>query len=323
MEKKKTNPFYIILILLALLIGGGLLAFGFMKKSEFGDTITTYRAKKQKVDKINALEGSPNKETVDTLESDVVRFKGKIEGLRTSIGSTTNVSLQKIPPAEFASNLERSATEVKAQYEGKGIELPENWNLGFEIYSAKIASAESTGELNYQLEASKWLHETLAKHSPLRLLNLHRSPTTTEDPAPSSSKRNKRNQPAAQYVSLPMEITFEAYEEDARAFINTLMSSTDYFFTVDSLKMKLLDPVVEAPEKEETSNNQPSEDLDFSQIFSGTEEGSEEEEEEVTLSDEKIIDIVLGQETVAVFLDLNLVYLIEEEEPKKKAGAKK
>lgn len=323
MEKKKSNPFHVVLILVTLLVAGGLLGFGFMQKSQFDKDTQAFQSTARDLNVMESRNGYPSQETVDKLTNSLIAYKGKIEGLRNALKtSAVGGDFKNIPSAKFASALGKANEEMKALYEENEIILPNNWHMGFEKYTTVPAPKNATGELTYQLQAIQWLHQTLAEHNPAELRNLYRKPLTSES---SSSGDENKTKEVSQHVSLPIELTFVAYEEDAREFLNALVKSNKYLFTLDTVKLKLLAPEVEEiPEEEEESPEDDVSEDTFDNIFEiddveevSSEDGEGEEmiiEEEVdVLSEEKLFNQELGQEKVAVFLDLNLVYLTTQE----------
>lgn len=322
MEKKKSNPFHIVLILVTLLIAGGLLGFGFMKKSQFDKDTITYQNTVKDLNRMESRNGYPSQETVDKLTNSLIAYKGKIEGLRNALKtSAVGGDFKNVPSAKFASVLGKANKDVKALYEKNDIILPNNWHMGFEKYTTVPAPKNATGELTYQLQAIQWLHETLAAHKPAELRNLYREPLAAEF---SSAGDDKKAGNTSQHASLPIEISFVAYEEDAREFLNSLVKSNKYLFTLDTVKFKLLAPEVEevVVDDEETPDEDVAENTfdsifeidDVEEVSEEDNEGEEMEKEVVdVLSEEKLFNQELGQEMVAVFLDLNLVYLTTQE----------
>jgi len=276
----KSNPFLVTLSIITLVVAGGLLAFGFIKKSEYDKKKNAFQSLSSQLGKMESMEGYPNQENVDKLKTTLVSYKGKIEGLRNALESSSIPAFKNVVPAP------------------KG----------------------ATGKLNYQLGSLEWLHKSLAEHNPQELRNLHRKPLKEERGAGEGGKKNKKNSRAVEpiAVSLPIQMTFVAYENDARGFLNSLVKSNEYLFTIDSIKFKLLTEAEETDEDDEEANNIEEENPEdsFDSIFSSEEEPEEgagengglKMPEKMELSDDKLFNQVLGQEKVAVFLDMNLVY---------------
>ncbi len=324
MEKAKKNPFLLTLIIISLIVGGGALAYGFVKKSEFVKKNKTYKSRVNELDQMESMEGYPNQENINKLKDSLSSYRGKIEGLRSALQSSTITSLKTIPSSKFASNLVKANKRIKALYNEKGILLPEDWYCGFEKYRTVPAPRAATGILNYQLGAMDWLHTTLADHNPQELLNIYRKSANAEvnageDMNKKSNYRDKSKLQIPYSVSMPIQLTFIGYEENARSFLNALIRSNEYLFTIDTIKLKLVETKAKSEENNEGGGlpqEQESSDESLDQIFEseGNGEGGLALPDKLELSDEKLFNQVLGQEMVAVFIDLNLVYFQKQAE---------
>lgn len=324
MEKAKINPFLLTLLMITLVVAGGSLVFGFMKKSEFGKKNKTYKSLATQLGQMESMEGYPNQENVNKLKESLVSYKGKIEGLRNALQSSTIPSFKTMPSSRFANNLVKTNKRIKAIYDEKGILMPEDWYCGFEKYRTVPAPKGATGVLDYQLGAMDWLHTTLAEHSPAELRNVYRKSANAEvNAGEDTNKKFKyrgKNKRAVPYsVSMPIQLTFLSYEENARSFLNALIRSNNYFFTIDTIKMKLVETKGESEEDNDGEKSPQEEDPSgeaLDQIFKSgkDEEGRVELPKKAELSDEKLFNQVLGKEMVAVFIDLNLVYFQKQDE---------
>ena len=324
MEKAKKNPFLLTLIIISLIVGGGALVYGFVKKSEFVKKNKTYKSRVNELGQMESMEGYPNQENINKLKDSLSSYRGKIEGLRSALQSSTITSLKTIPSSKFASNLVKANKRIKALYNEKGILLPENWYCGFEKYRTVPAPRAATGILNYQLGAMDWLHTTLADHNPQELLNIYRKSANAEvnageDMNKKSYYRDKSKRQIPYSVSMPIQLTFICYEENARSFLNALIRSNEYLFTIDTIKLKLVENRAKSEESNEGGGlpqEQDSSGESLDQIFEseGNGEGGLALPDKLELSDEKLFNQVLGQEMVAVFIDLNLVYFQKQAE---------
>lgn len=326
MEKKSLTPFQLVLILLAVLLGGGVFAYGFlMPKRAFDQSALSYRAQNARLTSILTMEGKADSETVNKLEKSLVAYKGKVEAVHNSLKFASVDEFKEIAPAAFAKNLSNTQDAIKATYAERGIELPENWYVGFEKYTTMPAPRAATGVLNYQLGALQWLHELLAKHEPEALTNLYRKPVSEE--VSTKADKKKPAQKALKedaYRALPMQLTFIADEANVRAFLNELVKSNQYLFAVDTIKLQEVVPEIDEEDEEETEEAEEVNsgiDEAFDNFFDQEDSGAEEEGEEIAAivedvssfdSNEKLFEQVLGQEQVACFIDLNLVYLPSE-----------
>ena len=319
MEKVKLTKFQLILLLLVVIIGGGLIALGVVKKAAYGKNIKEYEDQKNSLESMEEMQGYPNEKNVNILRDGLVSYKGQVESVRNSLKARKDDSFVNTDPATFSSSLEKAYTGVKDLYEEKNIELPREWYLGFEQYSSDLPAKGVTGLLGYQVEALNWLHTELATYNPSKLNNLYRKPVEIPEKVTGKKKKSKKKKgkkgsattPSKMaYTSMPIELCFTARESNAREFINSLTQSDEFYFTVDTIKLKSTPaPVVEVDEEEDEEEPESS-SSGLGGVFGGG--SSSSTQSTISNSNEKIFSQVLGQEYVTVLLDLNLVYLPTE-----------
>lgn len=302
MQKSSLNPFQLILITVAVVVGGGLLVLGFLEKRTFSKSVSEYNALSKSLSNMEAMEEYPSPEAVENAKRALTLYKGKIEGVRASLKGSTIEGFQNTTPGEFASKLNAASETLKQKYGEKRVSLPEEWYLGFEKYASVPAPKEATGVLNYQLEALTWLHEELVKHNPISVTNIYRKETREE-------VGEKALKKAPLYTSLPIEFTFVADEVNAREFLNALANSNKYFYTLDTVKIKSVEVDAEGESEESTVKVEAKLNTLEQFLNDGGRDQNSIAEGDV---DNKIFEQILGQEKVAVFLDLNLTYFPAE-----------
>ncbi len=315
MEKKKINGFQLVLLLVVLVVGGALLALGLIKRSEYTKNVDQFKTQATRLAKMESMEGYPSDESVAQLKEGLVSYRGKIEGVRESLKSSVVTSFINVNSGDFASKLNKSHEEVKRVYTDKRVSFPENWYLGFEKYTAVPALKEATGILSYQLDALKWIHLKLGEHSPVALNNVHRSALSQESSEQKKAKKTPKGKMAQPvYHRMPLELTFTSTEANARAFLNDLAKSQEYYYVINTIKIQSIEApegaeiLVEDNEAAEPSQDGASEENLLESVFDNTE--TEEDEEAISEDNgNKLFEQVLGNENVVVFLDLDLIYL--------------
>ncbi len=313
MEKKKISGFQIILIALTVVLAGGALVLGFLQKSAFGKNTQAYNAKLGQVSQMKSMAGAPRQETVDQMTDSLKDYQKTLDVLQKELSFAEAPEFKNVKPAEFSDKVTQQTKRLKAAYAEKGVRLPADWHLGFEKYSSVLAPQEATGVLLYQLDALVWLHEELLKVQPDGLVNLYRKPISLEVESGESAINNRQSNRAPEKTTVtqhPIELSFISREPKARAFINEILKSKKFLFTVDTVKLQevTVEDSLDAVEEEESDTTEDAASV-FDAIFSE----DEGEEEDVPLSNEKLFTQVLGKERVAVFIDLNLSYLTATE----------
>jgi len=298
-----------MLLVVTVVLTLGFAALGFMQKKSFDSNTQKYASASSRLQQMKSMAGYPSAETVEELEGSLADYQKVLEETNSALSKVTIVGFTNVAPGQFASKLEKAQKDTEALYKSKGIDLPKDWYLGFEKYMAGPAPKNATGILQYQLDAIVWLHEELAKHQPDALVNVYRKPLPQESKVveTKSSKSRKSDEPA--FVSMPIEIVFSGQEANARGFINALVKSEDYLFTIDTLKLKSKNFSKKDVESETTAvDTSSSSNMMIDDIFSDDGD-SDTFEPDPSLDNTKIFEQVLGQEQVSVFIDLNLVYL--------------
>lgn len=318
----KGNGFLIAVLAVTLVIGGALVAWGLGQSGRYQDALGAYLDAKDEVEKMAQVRPFPTKASAEERHVEVTEFRGKVEGVQNALQGFRPETLEEISPSEFQNRLVQKAEEIRELFQKEQIGFPDQFALGFERYREELANQEATGELNYQLEAMEWLFRKLAATLPYDIRNVRRERLPSED-----GKDWREDLPREMtdlYQSMPIELVFLTPEASARDFINEIVSSNQYFFTVDSIVFanENTNPPVRGQagfESEEVVEEESSEG-GFDAIFGAVDFGEEAEAEEAEVEPEpeeapvdssRILGRVLGDEGVYVGLQLRLL-LFEE-----------
>jgi hypothetical protein len=173
----------------------------------------------------------PKKENANMKDKALKDYRASLEAFQEKFAPYRPADLKNISPQEFADHLLAANKEVRKAFEDAGATLPEQFFVGFEDYKSKLASPNSTGLLNYQLEAIKSLLLELAKTKPAELRNLFR-PAIPEE---SGGSFDSKDAVARQF---PLEITFTGPEKSVRNYLSAIMKLENQFVVVRSLRIK-------------------------------------------------------------------------------------
>ena len=319
----KENGFAIGLLVGTLVLGGGLVAFGVNQKARYSAALDDYDTLKSDVEGMASVEPYPNEENLKAREKEVTAFLGKVEGLQKAVQGYRPETLEKISPSELQNRLVAKVAAIKERYQSKGsgeISLPEQFAFGMEGYLGKLPHPDSPAKLDYQLKALEWMFTELAARDTYSIRNLVREPLPSETGADWKQPylENNKDVPLAQ--SMPLELTFLADEKAANDFINTLVTSKEYFFMVEGIRIASENtsaPVrSQAGLEEEEAEEEDGEsfgafgDLDFED--NGDDSEAEIERDDAPVIEEgKILGQILGSEGVYVGLQLRLLLFDE------------
>lgn len=314
----KGNGFLIAVLAVTLVIGGALVAWGLGQSKRYQEALESYSDSKDNVEQMSRVRPFPTPKSAEERHTEITEFRGKVEGVQNALQGFRPESLENIAPSEFQNRLVQKTEEVRNLFEKNRIGYPEQFALGFERYREELANQNATGELNYQLNAMEWMFKELAETLPYNIRNIRRERLPSEDGQ--NWKDGLTREMTDLYQSLPIELVFLAPEASARDFVNKLVSSNEYFFTVDSIA--ITNENTNAPvrgqagfESEEVVEEEDS-GGGFDAIFGAVdfgEEAAEEEapaepvEEEAPVDTSRILGRVLGDEGVYVGLQMRLL----------------
>ena len=100
-----------------------------------------------------------------------------------------------------------------------------------------LANPEATAKLNYQLEALDWLFRELAGVETYEIRNTVREALPSESDRDWTEEFTENRLPIPLAQSLPLEIVFLADEPAVNDFIDVLVGSKEYFFTIDMVRI--------------------------------------------------------------------------------------
>ena len=325
----KENGFAIGLLIGTIVIGGALVFVGVSQGKRYADIQSNFSDSKADVERMANVRPFPTQENLEKRKTEVTAFRGKVEGLQNAIQAYRPETLETISPADFQNNLVSETEKFKKLFNDKGIDYPEPFAFGMESYTGTLPQKGATAELNYQLKASEWLFRQLAREGVYGITNVVREALPSETGVDWKKNYNEFEVPLAQ--SMPMEVTFLADEPIANEFINTLVTSKEYFFVVDMVRISNEHPT--PPNRNESGLDEEDmaiEDKDddegfadgFGFGFGGEEEEGEaeaeaegeaeeaapvENEEAPVIEEGLILGQVLGKEGVYVALQIRLL----------------
>ncbi|MDP0490956.1 MAG: Amuc_1100 family pilus-like protein [Verrucomicrobiota bacterium JB023] len=320
----KENGFAIGLLAATVLVGGGLVAVGVMQGSKYNEALASYDEAKNDVERMVRISPFPSEANVEDRKQEVTKFLGKVEGLQKALENYRPETLEEVSPAEFQNRLVAANNEIKALFDEKQVAYPEQFAFGMEQYTDGLANPDSTGELDYQLKAFKWLFTELANVETYKLNNVRREGLPSEQGLDWLENLERGEYPEEQIAqAMPFEITFLCSEEAAREFINTVSTTGEYFFTIDAVRIEAESP--NPPTREMSGLEEEggaAESAAPADAFAAFGDFGDDEEEEVEEETADVVDAgrVLGQiagpgtvglDGVYVGLQMRLMYFTD------------
>jgi len=333
----KENKFLIGLGSITAVAAGGLIFWGLGSGSSLEEIEGEIASKKSTLQRMERLDPYPTVESAKEKAASLSSVLTKAREVRAKMLEFRPEAMDDIPASEFSDKLKASVAKVRSLYpESDG--LPKGFNLGFMTYANFPAPKDATGELAYQLEAMEYLFTQLAEAGGKEVLNLHRPKIPMEegndwDGNSSGSKRRRKptrggNLPSVAH-RMPVELTFRASESVIRDFLTRIGNSDQYFFQTRLGRVKNPTPI---PSGEKGGSAEKSgggteivvEESNDGIVVEGDGEIEVEgdapvEETPVELPEkpvksEQILLKVSGNESLDVFLRLDLLLFTEDQE---------
>lgn len=273
------------------------------------------------VSNILKLQLAPKPENRDGKAKALDEYRKSAESLQAAFDAFRPKELKNVSPQEFTDHLKAVNDEVRKAFEDAGTKVPEPFFCGFEKYKTSVASGNTTGILDYQLNGIKTLMLSLAKSGATELKNLHRPSLLEED-----GKEFKAGESDVARA-LPLEITFSGPEKSVRAFLSSVVKPEGQYVVIRSIRVTNAkkDPPRTADAKFERPSAKPAAAASEN-VFGG---GFVLPGEEPKADDKKpaaaptpapapapaadssrILSQVLGNEDVNVFLRLDLMQFL-------------
>ena len=201
------------------------------------------------VTELNRLRGSapfPNDENLRKMKAQSDSYRTSLLALEAELKSRMfpKPSLQ---PNEFQGLLRQAANSVAERAHAAKVQLPENFNLGFDEYATSLPNGEAAPRLGRQLRAIEWLANTLIDAHVDALQTLTRSPLpeerTTPSPTPSAKGRatppGKSAGEALPIVdSTSVDFTFASSPTAARRVFNQIAAAKDQTYVIRTLLVR-------------------------------------------------------------------------------------
>lgn len=270
------------------------------------------------------LQLAPTPENRDGKSKALDEYRKSVESLQTAFEGFRPKDLKNVPPQEFTDHLKAVNDEVRKAFDDSGTKVPDPFFCGFEKYKTSVASGNTTGILNYQLDGIKGLMLALAKSGATELKNLYRPALLEED--------GKEFNPGEADVAraLPLELTFSGPEKSVRAFLSSVVKPEGQFVVVRSIRVTNAkkDPPRTADAKFERPSAKPAAAAAAENVFGGGfvlpgEEPKADDKKPATAptpapapaapaggDSNRILSQVLGNEDVTVFLRLDLMQFL-------------
>jgi len=308
----KENPFLAGLSAIAA-VGAAVLGYLiFQASSAFTAATDTYTAS---VSELHALQNRvpfPNQENLGVLKGSLEEYTARISGLRQQMAKMEQPLPENFTPQQFQDALRAAVNETKDRAAAAGVELPENFYLGFNDYQTQVPSEQATPYLERQFQVIRTLVNRLIDFKVQSIDSLDRKPlpqesaSNAQQPAAQSGQPPKPGQKAgAEPVveRFPFDISFTAEQGKFRVAFNALLGS-DHFLVVRWLRLQ------------NSSPNPPARGGDAGAALQTTVSADTPAPDATAAASGSNLQVILGREVVQATLRLEMLDFKEPPAPK-------
>lgn len=199
------------------------------------------------VTELNRLRGSapfPNDENLRKTKTQTDNYRNSLLALEMEL---KNRMFPKPPlqPNEFQGLLRQSTTAVADRARASKVQLPENFNLGFDEYATSLPNSLAAPRLARQLHAIEWIADTVIDSHVDALLSLSRSALPEEKAAPSptpaagrTAQKPKTVEPNTTIVdSTSVDVSFAGSPAAARRVFNQIAAAKEQTYIIRTLQV--------------------------------------------------------------------------------------
>jgi hypothetical protein len=308
----------------------GLIFWGIKATGSYDQAKEEYTASADSVDNITKGRLYPNDANLKAKTKAVSDYEKSVADLQKAFTKFRVPTPPNVDQDVFTANLLKAKETVAkafAEVKPQPAELPAEFSMGNESYTAKPPEKSATGILTFELDAISELMANLAAASPTKLLNIYRQPLEEETGKTFDPKGKS-------FRAMPIEISFTGTEATLRKFLSSLDDSGTHYYVVRSMRVineKLKAPTAADSQFEKEGDAKPEGGAPAADPFGGAAGGFVLPGEEpapaaggatppapggaapaaAPSGDGVILQQVLGSEKIHVFLRIDILQFLE------------
>ncbi|MFD0892179.1 Amuc_1100 family pilus-like protein [Luteolibacter ambystomatis] len=310
----KENPFVAGLGGVTIVGAGALLFLGSHFSGKYQKAQDSYTEDASAVAAAEKLTLYPAKENARGKDVAIKEYKEELGKLQESFNKFRPAEVKNISPQDFTNNVKASSDKVHEAFAASKATLPESFFVGFENYKSTLAPESATGILNYELGALTEVFMALAKAAPQELVNVHRQALAEEAGGVFSDKD-------AAVRPLSFEITFRGGEKSVRDFFTALSASPDNYYVIRTIRVENEKQVGPVPADAKFETPKAAGAGAAANPFAGFDLGEGAapagDAKKPKADTSKILQQVLGQENVTVFVRVDLMRFLAAKDTSK------
>ena len=213
------------------------------------------------ISELNRLRASapfPNEENLRKTKAQTDSYRTSLQALEDELKNRM-FPRPPLQPNEFQAQLRQAVLAVSERARAGKVQLPENFNLGFDEYATSLPNSLAAPRLGRQLRAIEWLLETIIEAHVDSLNGLTRSALPEEKasapatPPPARSRAGQAPKVAEENAgiidSTSVNISFTGSSAAMRKLFNQVTSKKEQFYIIRTLQVK--NPADKGPKRGE------------------------------------------------------------------------
>ena len=219
--------------ILALLLIGGAGFFAYSSYGKYSEALSGWDSKVGTIERLEKNVPYPSEENVEVLQEEVDEYKQSVDDLLTTLNQFQRELNTSLPNTEFQQLLKKRVAEFRSFAEAGGMQISasDDFQLGFDSYSATLPKPELVPLLDYELEAIDRLLKTLVTKGAVSLETFERDLI----PGETGSEREYASDAVHKY---PVRLRFTANHGAFQSFINEIANDESFFYIVRVLKVR-------------------------------------------------------------------------------------
>lgn len=234
---------------LAALVAATLLS-GYFLLHEKGVALEQQDRLDATINELNRLRSSapfPNEENLGKTKAQADSYRTSLQALEDEL-KTRMFPRPPLQPNEFQAQLRQAVLAVSERAQASKVQLPENFNLGFDEYATSLPNSLAAPRLGRQLKAIEWVVNTLVEAHVDAVTSLTRSALpeekagATPTPTPVKSRVGAGPRSAGENEkivdSTSVNLVFTGSPAAARKVFNQIASAKEQFYIIRTLQVK-------------------------------------------------------------------------------------
>jgi hypothetical protein len=187
----------------------------------------------------------PNEENLRRAKAQTNSYRDSLLALENEFESRM-FPKPPLQPNEFQAQLRQAATDVIERARASKVQLPEDFNLGFDEYANSLPNGVAAPHLGRQLRAIEWLANTIIDAHVDSLQGLTRSTLPEEKPAPAPARAGTRGGKEPKTVkanarivdSTSIDIRFSGSSAATRRILNQIAAAKEQAYIIRTLQVR-------------------------------------------------------------------------------------